>query len=219
MDSPSRACAKLERSCTGPGGWHESGAATSCPTRCPEPEMPDWVLHEQSDAVRAPTLDEVRSLIAASQEFGARIHGFLAVVASTGMRRREACALRWDDIDFDGATVTIDERVSWRLTAVQRSRHQSRVRADGQWRSEADEAAQRGPRPRGGLPAPPGVRADLPPLAQPVRGHEGRRRQGGQEREPALPPIRTPRSLLQRVEPDIARLVRKALFHLRNWST
>ena len=74
-------------------------------------EMPDWMLHEQPDAVRAPTLSEVRSLLAASREFGARVHGFVAVVASTGMRRGEACALRWSDIDFDRSTVTVDESI------------------------------------------------------------------------------------------------------------
>ena len=97
----------LHRSCRLARKW----SGNVLPNPVSGTEMPDWVLHEQPDAVRAPTLDEVRALLATSREFGTRVHGFLAVVASTGMRRGEACALRWDDIDFDGATVTVDESV------------------------------------------------------------------------------------------------------------
>jgi len=74
-------------------------------------EMPDWVFHEQAEAVRAPSTKEVQSLFATSKTFGSRLHGFVAVVASTGMRRGEACALRWNDIDFEAARLTIDESV------------------------------------------------------------------------------------------------------------
>jgi integrase len=35
----------------------------------------------------------------------------LRVIAATGTRRGEACALRWSDIDWKGATLTIDESV------------------------------------------------------------------------------------------------------------
>ena len=74
-------------------------------------EMPEWVFHEQAEAVRAPSTKEVQSLFAASKTFGSTLHGFVAVVASTGMRRGEACALRWNDLDFEGARLTIDESV------------------------------------------------------------------------------------------------------------
>jgi len=74
-------------------------------------EMPDWVLHEQPAAVRSPSTKEVQLLFAASKTFGPRLHGFIAVVASTGMRRGEACALRWNDLDFKARRVTIDESV------------------------------------------------------------------------------------------------------------
>jgi len=62
-------------------------------------------------AVRAPTTEEVQSLFAASKTFGSRMHGFVAVIASTGMRRGEACALRWTDIDFEAGRLTINESV------------------------------------------------------------------------------------------------------------
>jgi integrase len=47
----------------------------------------------------------------ASKAFGARLHGLVAVVVSTGMRRGEVCALRWSDVDFERSMVTIDESV------------------------------------------------------------------------------------------------------------
>jgi integrase len=97
----------LHRSCRLARKW----SGNVLPNPVSGTEMPDWVLDEQPDAVRAPTIDEVLSLLAASKTFGARLHGFIAVVASTGMRRGEACALRWNDIDFDLDTVTIDESI------------------------------------------------------------------------------------------------------------
>ncbi len=74
-------------------------------------EMPDWILHEQAEAIRAPSTKEVQSLFKKSKPFGIRLHSFVAVVASTGMRRGEACALRWNDIDFKTARITVDESV------------------------------------------------------------------------------------------------------------
>jgi integrase len=74
-------------------------------------EMPDWVLREQNEAVRAPSKLEVRSLLIASRAFGSRLHSFIAVVASTGMRRGEACALRWSDVDVGARQLTVDESI------------------------------------------------------------------------------------------------------------
>jgi integrase len=74
-------------------------------------EMPDWVLHEQPQPVRAPTLEEVKALLEASKALGSRMYAYLAVITATGMRRGEACALRWGDVDLKEATVAIDESI------------------------------------------------------------------------------------------------------------
>jgi integrase len=97
----------LHRSCRLARKWSGNGL----PNPVSGTEMPYWVFDEQSVAVRAPSTEEVQALFAASKTFGARMHGFVAVIASTGMRRGEACALRWSDIDFTVARLTIDESV------------------------------------------------------------------------------------------------------------
>ena len=97
----------LHRSCRLARKW----SGNVLPNPISGTEMPDWVLHEQPEAVRAPSTEEVRALFTASKKFGARMHGFVAVIASTGMRRGEACALRWSDIDFTAARLTVDESV------------------------------------------------------------------------------------------------------------
>ncbi len=93
-------------------------------------EMSDWMVHEQPEAVRVPTLQEVRSLLAASERFGARVHGFVVIVASTGMRRGEACAPRREYINFVQGTVTIDESVVAAAGGA-RIKTPKSVRADG----------------------------------------------------------------------------------------
>jgi integrase len=97
----------LHRACRLARKWSGNGL----PNPVSGTEMPDWVFNEQREAVRAPTTEEVQALFTASKAFGARTHGFIAVIASTGMRRGEACALRWSDIDFSTARLTIDESV------------------------------------------------------------------------------------------------------------
>ena len=99
--------AVLHRSCRLARKW----SGNVLPNPVSDTEMPDWLLQEQTAAVRAPSTKEVRSLFATSKSFGARVHAFTALIASTGMRRGEACALRWDDIDFDVARITVDESV------------------------------------------------------------------------------------------------------------
>ena len=74
-------------------------------------ELPDWALHEGAEPIRAPNTDEVRSLLASAESSGPRLHAFVLVVAATGMRRGEACAIRWANVDLDHATVVIDESV------------------------------------------------------------------------------------------------------------
>lgn len=39
------------------------------------------------------------------------MHAFVLVVAATGMRRGEAAALRWGDLDLEAGAVRVDEAV------------------------------------------------------------------------------------------------------------
>lgn len=59
---------------------------------------------------RAPTADELRRMLAAAGEsplvFG-QLQTFIRVCAHLGLRRGEACALRWADVDFHTLTVSV----------------------------------------------------------------------------------------------------------------
>jgi integrase len=74
-------------------------------------ELPVYSLQERRDPVRAPSNQEVFSLLSAAQQDDPRFAVFLRLVAATGVRRGEACALRWSDVDFDHRTVQVDESI------------------------------------------------------------------------------------------------------------
>ena len=80
------------------------------PNPIADTELPTWALDER-DEVRAPSLDEVRTLIAAADTFDPSFAAVLRLVAATGMRRGEVCALRWNDVDFTAGTVRISQSV------------------------------------------------------------------------------------------------------------
>jgi integrase len=80
------------------------------PNPVADTELPTWSLDER-DEVRAPSVDEVRTLIATAEKVDASFAAVLRVVAATGMRRGEVCALRWSDVDFGAATIRINESV------------------------------------------------------------------------------------------------------------
>ena len=73
-------------------------------------ELPAWSFTEQVP-VRAPEVEEVRALLQAATAYDERVGVFLQVLAATGMRRGEACALRWSDIDFEARILCVDESV------------------------------------------------------------------------------------------------------------
>ncbi len=80
------------------------------PNPIADTELPTWALDER-DEVRAPTLGEVRKLIATADKLDPSFAAVLRLVAATGMRRGEVCALRWNDIDLSAGTVRISQSV------------------------------------------------------------------------------------------------------------
>ena len=80
------------------------------PNPIADTELPTWALDER-DEVRAPSLDEVRTLIATADRLDPSFAAVLRLVAATGMRRGEVCALRWNDIDLSAGTVRISQSV------------------------------------------------------------------------------------------------------------
>jgi len=99
--------ALLHRACKLAGKW--SGGRLANPIAATE--MPAWTLSEQSDRVRAPSLEEIGRLLAATKEFDPRIGAILRLIVATGMRRGEACAIRWGDCDLETGVIQIDESI------------------------------------------------------------------------------------------------------------
>jgi integrase len=99
--------ALLHRACRLAKKW--SGGVL--PNPIADTELPAWSFEERND-VRAPDPSEVRALIAAGVKEDVRLGAFLRLLAATGMRRGEGCALRWSDVDFEAGAVTVDESVS-----------------------------------------------------------------------------------------------------------
>ena len=76
-----------------------------------------------------PTAAQVRALIAAAGGDDPHFAAYLWMLAATGCRRGEACALRWTDIDLDGGQLLIRRSISQVGTTVREKdtkTHQSR---------------------------------------------------------------------------------------------
>jgi integrase len=99
--------AVLHRSCRLAQKW--SGGRLQNPAA--DADLPAWRLEERREAVRSPEVAEVRALISAAEEEDVRFGVFLRLLAATGMRRGEACALRWSDINFGLGQLTVDESI------------------------------------------------------------------------------------------------------------
>ncbi len=98
--------AVLHRSCRLARKW----SSNVLPNPITDTELPEWSLAEQGPAVRSPTPDEVRRLLAAGRDDDdPRMGPFVRLVAATGMRRGEACALRWNDVDWERSALRVDE--------------------------------------------------------------------------------------------------------------
>jgi integrase len=66
-------------------------------------------LHERGVGVRSPQLAEVLALLNAAKSEDERLAAFVRVIAASGMRRGEACGLRWSTIDWTTGTLRIHD--------------------------------------------------------------------------------------------------------------
>lgn len=99
--------ALLNRSCRLARKW--SGNILANPVT--DTELPSWGSSERPKAIRSPEPAEVLDLLQAARVIEVRVAVLIRLVASSGMRRGEACAVRWNDLDTKSGTVMIDEGV------------------------------------------------------------------------------------------------------------
>lgn len=99
--------ALLHRSCRLARKW----SGNALPNPITDTELPAWSAAERSQPVRAPEASEVLALLEAASDADLRVATFVRLVAATGMRRGEACALRWEGLDPARSTVRIDEGI------------------------------------------------------------------------------------------------------------
>jgi integrase len=95
----------LQRAC----GLARRWSGNLLPNPVSDTELPQWTLGEQPSEQRSPNVDEVRAILAAASSVDARLAAFIRVVAATGARRSEICALRWHDINYLAAKIILDE--------------------------------------------------------------------------------------------------------------
>ncbi|MGQ0433386.1 MAG: tyrosine-type recombinase/integrase [Microthrixaceae bacterium] len=62
--------------------------------------------------VTPPTVEQVRALVDAAREEDPEFATYLWVLAATGCRRGEACALRWTDVDLDRGQLRIRRSIA-----------------------------------------------------------------------------------------------------------
>jgi integrase len=98
----------LNRSCRLARKW--SGGVLPNPVH--DAELPKWSFAERGE-VRAPTIHEVAALLRTVDggRFDPRFATFVRLIAATGMRRGEGCAIRWSDVDEENGVIGIDESV------------------------------------------------------------------------------------------------------------
>jgi integrase len=94
--------ALLHRACRLAKKW--SGGAL--PNPIADTELPSWSLDDKT-RVRAPSTEEIRHILMSADDEDLRIVVALRIIAATGMRRGEACALRWCDIDNGSGTIQV----------------------------------------------------------------------------------------------------------------
>jgi integrase len=105
----------LHRACRLARKW----SGNTLPNPITDTELPVWSLSEVSEEVRSPTVDEVRAILMVARAGDPRIATFVRLVTATGLRRGEACALRWADVDLDGQQIRVDKSVVIGRSGVQ----------------------------------------------------------------------------------------------------
>lgn len=99
--------AVLHRSCRLARKW----SGNALPNPVADTELPVYSAAERPEPVRAPSIDEVVAILMAAGRLDLRYAVGLRIIAATGMRRGEACGLRWSDVDFDHRSLVVDESV------------------------------------------------------------------------------------------------------------
>jgi integrase len=95
--------ALLHRACRLAKKWSGGGL----PNPIADTELPSWSLDDKKH-LRAPLAEEVRQILGAANGEDRRVAVALRVIAATGIRRGEACGLRWCDIDHASATIRVN---------------------------------------------------------------------------------------------------------------
>ena len=62
---------------------------------------------DETNEINALPVDHVNGILAKME--GRAIHVIGSVLLSKGMRRGELCALRWQDVDLDGAKIKVEQ--------------------------------------------------------------------------------------------------------------
>ncbi len=99
--------AVLHRACKLARKW----SGNALPNPVADTELPSFGRGELPEPVRAPSVDEVVAVLRAAGALDVRYRAALVVIAATGMRRGEACGLRWSDVDVADSSLSIDESV------------------------------------------------------------------------------------------------------------
>lgn len=63
------------------------------------------------ERVKAPSPEQVRTILAAAEDLDPTLAVLLLIAALTGARRGELCSMRWSDVDWESATLTISRSV------------------------------------------------------------------------------------------------------------
>ena len=67
----------------------------------------------KSDSVEAYTVDEIRNILKCLEKEPLKWRAYTRLLIDSGMRRGEACALRWKHVNFDDNTITVCENLCY----------------------------------------------------------------------------------------------------------